>query len=137
MQHVSGSVDYVTLSLSSTDGTSGDGFWSKKLASNLSTNDYWEPITIHEVFGAYGSRVPVTAAKSFTGNSGSGCGGQELAASILGLRNGVIPFTLNCDNPEFDLNIVRDEPLATDNKVVMNVNVTRMGQASVAIVQVA
>lgn len=100
--------------------------------------DLAEARAIHEVFGEFGAKVPVTAVKSLTGNSGSGCGAQELAASVLGLREGLIPPTINCDNPdpECNLNIVRGEPLATDNRIVMNINSTRMGQSSAVIVQV-
>lgn len=108
-------------------------------ANGLGTRDgdLAEALAIREVFGDYASRVPVTALKSFTGNSGSGCGAQELTGSLLGLKQGVIPFTLNCDNPdpECGLNIVRHEPLATDNKIILNINSTRIGQASAVLVQ--
>lgn len=101
--------------------------------------DAAEAAAILDVFGQdLGRRVPVTAIKSLIGNSGAGSGSMELAASVLGLRNGVIPPTINCDNPNPDcpLNIVRGEPLKTSNKIVLNLNVTRVGQASAAIVEV-
>jgi 3-oxoacyl-[acyl-carrier-protein] synthase II len=99
--------------------------------------DLAEAAAIREVFGAYAERIPVTALKSFTGNSGSGCGAQELAGSLLGLKQGVIPHTLNCDrpDPECGLNIVRHEPLPTENKIVLNINSTRVGQAGAVLVQ--
>lgn len=99
--------------------------------------DLEEARGIHDVFGSYASKVPVTALKSFTGNSGSGCGAQEMAGSLLGLKQGVIPFTLNCDNPdpECNLNVVQGEPQATDNKIFLSINVTRFGQAAAVLVQ--
>ena len=99
--------------------------------------DLAEARGIHEIFGSYGSQVPVTALKSFTGNSGSGCGAMELAGSLLGLQQGVIPFTLNSNSPDPDcnLNVVHGEPLKTDNKIVLNINSTRMGQAGAVLVQ--
>ncbi len=107
-------------------------------ASGSRVGDLEEARAIHDVFGEHGSKVPVTSLKSYVGNSGSGCGSQELAASLLGLRHGVIPPTLNCEHPdpECDLNVVRGEPLPTKNRIVMNINVTRMGQASVLIARV-
>ena len=102
--------------------------------------DIAEAQAIHEVFGnELGRRIPVTATKSILGNSGAGSGALELAASLLSLRKGVIPMTLNCDQQreECTLNIVRHEPLATTNKVVLKLNVTRIGQASAAIVESA
>ncbi len=101
--------------------------------------DVAEAQAIHDVFGPeLGRRVPVTAMKSVLGNSGAGSGTLELAASVIGLQHGVIPATLNCDNPNPDcpLNIVRGEPQSTTNKVVLKANVNRAGQASAAIVEV-
>jgi 3-oxoacyl-[acyl-carrier-protein] synthase II len=78
------------------------------------------------------STVPVTAFKSAIGNSGAACGTLELAASLIGLQNGVIPATLNYSTPDENckLNIVHGEPLKTDNKLFLTVNVTAFGQAA-------
>lgn len=99
--------------------------------------DLHEAQAIHDAFGSFGAEVPVTAVKSFTGNAGSGSGAQELAASLLGLQQGVIPFTINCEHPdpECNLNVVRDECLKTDNNIFINVNTTRMGQSAAVVVQ--
>ncbi|MFO0919528.1 MAG: beta-ketoacyl-[acyl-carrier-protein] synthase family protein [Planctomycetaceae bacterium] len=102
--------------------------------------DIAESQAIHDVFGPErGRTIPVTALKSFLGNSGAGSGLLELAGSILGLSRGVIPFTINYETPDpaCPVNVVTKEPLSTTNKFVMNVNVTRIGQASAAIVEVA
>lgn len=102
--------------------------------------DIAEAQAILDVFGPeLGKRIPVTALKSLMGNSGAGAGLLELAGSIVGLSHGVIPQTLNYDtpDPECPINVVAGQPLATSNRVVLNVNVTRIGQASAAIVEVA
>lgn len=101
--------------------------------------DVCEAQAIHDVFGPErGREIPVTALKSFLGNSGAGSGLQELAGSILGLSRGVIPFTLNYDTPDpkCPVNVVAKQVLPTKNKIVLNVNVTRAGQASAAIIEV-
>ncbi|MBL8851092.1 MAG: beta-ketoacyl-[acyl-carrier-protein] synthase family protein [Planctomycetaceae bacterium] len=100
-------------------------------------SDLGEAQAIHDVFGDYGRKVPVVGLKGFWGNSGAGDGGLELAASLLALKQGCVPFTLNTTDPDpaCGLNIVRDKLLPTDNKVVMNVNFTRIGQGSVVIVR--
>lgn len=94
--------------------------------------DLQEAKAIHEVFGAYGRQVPVTALKSYFGNSGSGCGTLEIAGSIAALQHGVVPPTLNyrTPDPEIALNVVAGKPLAVTNKVFLKINVTRQGQAS-------
>jgi 3-oxoacyl-[acyl-carrier-protein] synthase II len=101
--------------------------------------DQAEAAAIHDVFGSRGSTVPVTALKSYLGNAGPGCGTQELAASLLALRHGFVPPTLNYRTPDADclLNVVHGERLATDNPVVLKLNVTRMGQATALVVRAA
>lgn len=101
--------------------------------------DLCEALAIHDVFGDdLGRRVPVTAPKSFLGNSGAGSGTLELAASLVALSHGVIPATLNYEHPDPEmppLNIVTGHPRPAANKVVLNVNVSRIGQASAAVVE--
>lgn len=103
-------------------------------AHGVSTRDgdLLEAQAIHEVFGDYGSKVPVTALKSYLGNSGSGCGTLELAGSFAALQHGVVPPTLNhtTPDPEIALNIVSGKPLPVTNKTFLKLSVTRMGQAS-------
>lgn len=102
-------------------------------------SDVEESKAVIDVFGPdLGKRIPVTAPKSFMGNSGAGSGTLELAASIAGLSHGVIPHTLNYEtqDPECPLNVVSGSPRPTDNKIVLNINVTRAGQATASIVEV-
>ena len=101
--------------------------------------DIAESQAILDVFGEeLGRRIPVTAPKSFLGNSGAGSGLLELAASVVGLSRGLIPYTLNYEtpDPECPLNIVADQPQSIENRVVLGINVTRIGQAAAVIVEV-
>ena len=102
--------------------------------------DIAESLAIMDVFGdELGRRIPVTAPKSFLGNSGAGSGLLELAASVVGLSHGVIPHTLNYETPDpaCPLNVVAKQPRETSNRVVLSVNVTKVGQAAASIVDVA
>ena len=80
--------------------------------------------------------TPVTASKSYTGSAGSGSALTELAISLLGLRNGVIPRTLNFESTDdgIQLNVVSGEHKATDNRLFLKTSVTRMGQSSAIVV---
>jgi 3-oxoacyl-[acyl-carrier-protein] synthase II len=108
-------------------------------AHGLSTikDDREEALAIQDVFGDLSASVPVTALKSYLGNSGSGCGTLELAGSLMGLSHGVVPATRNYTtaDSECPLNVVHGELLAVSNKTVLNINVTRVGQASALIVR--
>lgn len=99
--------------------------------------DVEESQAIHDAFGDLGDKVPVTAFKSYLGNSGAGSGTLELAASLAALRHGIVPHTLNYEtpDPECPLNVVRGEPLAVANKTVLNLSVTRLGQASALVIR--
>jgi len=81
--------------------------------------------------------VPVTGLKGYLGNAGAGAGVQELVGSLLALRAGVIPKTLNCDevDPACDIDVVTGSHRPTDNRLFVNVNVTRAGQASALVVR--
>jgi len=99
--------------------------------------DCEEAAAIREVFGNAGESVPVTAMKSFFGNPGASCGTLEAAGSLLTLQQGVIPQTLNFESPApgCELNVVADKPAAISNKLFLNIDVTRQGQASAAVIQ--
>ena len=71
-------------------------------AHGLSTTDRDadEARAIREVFGPLADKVPVTALKSYFGNLGAGSGVVELIASVLALREGRLPRTLNYETPD-------------------------------------
>lgn len=81
------------------------------------------------------SDVPVTGLKGYFGNAGASTGFMEVVASLLSLNQGTIPQTLNCSqpDPQLELNVVSGEPRPASNKLFMNVNFTRAGQASAVI----
>ena len=104
-------------------------------------SDLAESRAIARVFGASGGdqpAVPVTALKGFMGNIVSGCGAVELISSLIGVNQGLIPPTLNCD--EYDpkcapLDLVTGSPRPTANPVFLNTNLTRHGQAATVLVR--
>ena len=86
-----------------------------------------------------GADVPVTGIKGFTGNAGAGSGVQELVASLLMLREGLLPVCLNLETPDpaaGSLSFVTgDHRPDGGNKIFLNLNGTRGGQASAAIIR--
>jgi len=101
--------------------------------SGLKIGDLAEARAFRRVFGA--ELPPVTALKGFMGNISSGCGAVELIASLVGVNRGLIPPTINCDDPdpECGLDLVRGAPRPTDNPTFVNTNLTVNGQAAVVI----
>lgn len=66
--------------------------------------DLAEPIAIKEVFGKHAYDISINSTKSMTGHLLGGAGAIEAIASILALKNGIIPPTINHfdDDPQID-----------------------------------
>jgi 3-oxoacyl-[acyl-carrier-protein] synthase II len=99
-------------------------------------SDLAEARALNRVFGI-GRSVPVTALKGYFGNLVSGCGAVELIASLLGVNRGLIPMTLNCDepDPECNLDMVRGAARPTSNPVFLKTSLTRHGQAAALLIR--
>jgi len=83
--------------------------------------------------------VPVTAPKSYFGNTGAANGAVELAVSLVLGRQRLIPPTLHCDevDPRCPINVVHNGPRSLDSPFVLTVNWTLAGQAAALAVEVA
>lgn len=105
-------------------------------ASGHPIRDKSEAAGIRQLLGDKADSTPVTAPKSYLGSAGSGSALTELAVSLMGLENGIIPATLNFDSPEpsAPLAVVK-EHTPVENKTFLKTSVTRMGQASAIVVQ--
>ena len=62
--------------------------------------DAWEARALSQVFGSCDPPVPVLAVKSYIGNLGAAGGTTELIASLLALEQGLLPPTLNYEEPD-------------------------------------
>ncbi|EHA62429.1 beta-ketoacyl-ACP synthase II [Synechococcus sp. WH 8016] len=71
-------------------------------------NDSNETAAIKNALGSHANDIPVSSTKSMTGHLLGGSGGIEAVACVLALRNGVVPPTINYNNPdpECDLDVV-------------------------------
>jgi len=71
-------------------------------------NDKIETLSIKKSFGNYAKKVMISSTKSMIGHPLGAAGGIEFAVCCLVLRDGVIPPTINYDNPdpECDLDYV-------------------------------
>jgi 3-oxoacyl-[acyl-carrier-protein] synthase II len=77
-------------------------------ATSTPIGDICETRAIKLAFGEHAKKLTVSATKSMTGHLLGAAGGVELAAAILALRDGIVPPTINLDNPdeECDLDCV-------------------------------
>lgn len=62
--------------------------------------DAIETLALKRVFGARAKQVPISSTKSMTGHLLGGAGGLEAGISVLALRDGILPPTINQENPD-------------------------------------
>ncbi|WP_028987687.1 beta-ketoacyl-ACP synthase II [Thermicanus aegyptius] len=68
-------------------------------------NDKFETMAIKRVFGDHAYRLAVSSTKSMTGHMLGAAGGVEAIATALAIQNGIIPPTINYENPDPDCDL--------------------------------
>lgn len=113
------------LTPDSIDHVNAQGYGSVNL-------DAWEARNLHAVFGEH--NVPVWAVKSYIGNLGAASGTVELAASLLAMKHGVLPATLNYEEPDpaCPVQVNRSERPIT-RRHFLKVGYTEMGQCAAVV----
>jgi 3-oxoacyl-[acyl-carrier-protein] synthase II len=88
--------------------------------TSTQVNDRVETLAIKKVFGEGAYQIPVSSSKSMLGHLIAAAGAVELITSILAIRRGVLPPTINYEtpDPECDLDYV---PNAAREKRVAHV----------------
>lgn len=84
--------------------------------------DELETIAIKTVFGDHAYKLRVSSTKSMTGHLLGAAGGVEAVVSVLALYRGIIPPTINLDNPDAgcDLDYVPNRAVEARFNVVMS-----------------
>jgi nodulation protein E len=74
-------------------------------------NDATETTAIKAVFGDYAAKVPVSSTKSMHGHALGAAAALECLATVLALRDGVLPPTANFNvpDPECDLDVIPNQ----------------------------
>ena len=63
-------------------------------------NDQIETFSVKKMFGADAKNVPTSSIKSMLGHMIAAAGAVELIASVLTIREGIIPATINYETPD-------------------------------------
>ncbi|MCO6050114.1 beta-ketoacyl-ACP synthase [Mesorhizobium sp. RP14(2022)] len=85
-------------------------------------NDKMEHLSLSTVFGEHLRGIPISSNKSMIGHTLSAAGAIEAAVSLLTMRHGVIPPTINYDNPDpaIDLDVVPNKSREAEVKTVLS-----------------
>jgi len=65
--------------------------------------DVQEARAIQSVFGEHAYKVNISSTKSMTGHLLGAAGAIEAIASILAIKHGIVPPTINFENPDPEL----------------------------------
>ncbi len=85
-------------------------------------NDLTETIAIKKVFGDRAKKVPISGTKSMTGHLLGAAGSTEAIFTILSIRDGIMPPTLNYEeaDPQCDLDYVPNAARRKPVKIAMS-----------------
>jgi 3-oxoacyl-[acyl-carrier-protein] synthase II len=85
-------------------------------------NDITETQAIKRVFKDHARNLPISSTKSMTGHLLGGAGSVEAIFSMLSIRDGIIPPTINLENPdpECDLDYVPQRAREADVRIVLS-----------------
>ncbi|AFC31309.1 putative beta-ketoacyl-acyl carrier protein synthase II [Paenibacillus mucilaginosus 3016] len=91
-------------------------------ATSTELGDRSEALAIRRVFGESTGRIPVTANKSMTGHMLGAAGGAEAIALVQSLRQGIIPPTINQEqpDPECGLDVVANKARKAELRLGMS-----------------
>jgi len=68
-------------------------------------NDRCESLAIKRSFGDLAPKIAISSTKSMTGHLLGAAGGVEAAVCVLAIHNGVVPPTINYENPDPDCDL--------------------------------
>jgi nodulation protein E len=82
--------------------------------TGTAANDATETQALHQVFGAHAGKLAVSSTKSMIGHALGAAGALELVATLLAIRDGVVPPTIGYlgPDPDCDLDYVPNEARA-------------------------
>ena len=85
-------------------------------------NDRTETLACKSVFGEYAPKVPVSSTKSMMGHLIAAAGVTEMIICLLAIRDGVLPPTINLDEPDAacDLDYVPNEARPAEIRAALN-----------------
>ncbi|HEX2140851.1 MAG TPA: beta-ketoacyl-ACP synthase II [Candidatus Limnocylindria bacterium] len=100
-----GAVGSMSLALADAGLTTGDVDYINAHGTSTPPNDRSETAAIKTLFGERAAAIPVSSTKSMTGHLLGAAGGIEAIACVLAITNGIVPPTINYENPDPDCDL--------------------------------
>ncbi len=100
-----GAVESMRVAIADAGLTTEDIDYINAHGTSTPPNDRSETAAIKTLFGERAYKVPISSTKSMTGHLMGAGGGIEAIASIRAIKTGIIPPTINLDNPDPDCDL--------------------------------
>jgi 3-oxoacyl-[acyl-carrier-protein] synthase II len=88
------------IALKDAGAATGDIDYISAHGTSTQLNDAMETTAVKRVFGERAGSLPLSSIKSMIGHLIGAAGGMEALVSVLAIRDGVIPPTINLDTPD-------------------------------------
>jgi 3-oxoacyl-[acyl-carrier-protein] synthase II len=95
----------------------GDVGYINAHGTSTKVNDQVETLAIKKVLGEAAYKVPVSSSKSMLGHLIAAAGAVELIISVLAIRRGVLPPTINYETPDPDCDLDYIPNVAREKRV--------------------
>jgi 3-oxoacyl-[acyl-carrier-protein] synthase II len=117
-----GMADTIELAISNAGISKDSVSYINAHGTSTMLNDMYETQAIKKVFGEKAYNIPVSSTKSMTGHTIGAAGAIEAVLSVLAIKDGVIPPTINYEepDPELDLDYVPNNARKQDLDVVLS-----------------
>jgi 3-oxoacyl-[acyl-carrier-protein] synthase II len=118
-------ISYKDIDYVSTHGTS------------TSENDSIETLALKKVFKEEAKNTPASSVKSMMGHLIGAAGAAELITCVLAIRDGILPPTINLNDPDpnLDLDYVPNKPRKAQVDIALNESFGFGGQNNVVIIK--
>ncbi|MFH1361345.1 MAG: beta-ketoacyl-ACP synthase II, partial [bacterium] len=105
--------------------------------TSTSLNDKFETMALKTVFGEQAKQIPISSNKSMIGHLLGATGAVELIATVLTMKHGLIPPTINYEtpDPECDLDYVPNKARQKEVKIALSESFGFGGHNAVLIVK--
>ncbi len=100
-----GAISCMQMALADAGMTPQDIHYINAHGTSTQVNDRVETLAVKQVFGELACKVPVSSTKSMMGHLIAAAGASELIICLLAIRDGMLPPTINYENPDPDCDL--------------------------------
>lgn len=115
-----GAMQAMHATLANADAAPTDVGYINAHATSTPTGDVSEAKAIRLAFGDYADRLAVSATKSMIGHLFGAAGAVEGVATVLAIRDGILPPTINVKDPDVELDLVPNQARKAQVEVALS-----------------